>query len=129
MVSLTDENQAKVKFHLGYNYSVPPADYARVLNAMTTIPDDWTVTRIGELINRCEVAYANTAIDEGVIIDNERESFNGTEGAVVTQQTTLFGSRDTYNLRYRDYMNECRNLAITLGVRNYRDIESALDGW
>lgn len=124
MVSLSPENQAKVRFHLGYNYSIPAHDYAKLNSAMTTIPDNWTLGRIEELIERCEIAYAQTAIDEGAIVDNKRQEITGD-----IIRTTIEGDRSSYNLRYRDYYNECNYLAVTLGIRNYRDIEQALDGY
>lgn len=124
MVSLSAEYQAQCRFHLGYNYSIPAQDYAKLNSAMTTIPDDWTLARVMLCIDRCETAYAQTAIDEGAIVDNKRQDITGD-----IIRTTTEGERSDYNLRYRDYYNECNHLAVTLGVRNYRDIEQALDGY
>lgn len=124
MVALSPDSQSKCRFHLGYNYSTPPADYARLDNAMNNVIDAWTANRIDTILIRCEASFADTEVDQGQMLDSAQQVISGD-----ITRTTTERARDSYNLKYRDYANECRSLALALGVRNYRDTEQALDGY
>lgn len=120
MFPLTSEQQAKTKFHLGYNLATPAADHARIFRAMTQIPDEWTSGRVGDLIVACDGAYELTSLEAGTPATDLATSIEGD-----LDRTTSLLARDPYNRRLRAYVNQCNFLATTLGVRNYRDPEQA----
>lgn len=123
MVSLSLENQAKTRFHLGYNNATPAADLGALQEAMTTIFDQWTHDRIVVMLARCEIAYTNTLLTEGDLNLDEEIGYTG--DVIRTQQKK---ARDSYSKRLRQWLIEGNSLAKTLGVRNYRDPDQAAIG-
>lgn len=123
-MELSSTDQAKTKFHLGYNLSVPAIDLARIQRAMTQITDIWTLARISAVIVRCEEAYARTVGTEETLYDSASELITGD----ITRTTTDKDSF-TWDKLNRIYQNECHFLALALGVRNYRDPEQAINAY
>jgi hypothetical protein len=124
MVTLNDTQKSQVKFHLAYNLATPATDRARLERSCNEIDSTWTVTRITDLITRCENAYTATAIEEGELAIDEQTEVTGD-----VVRTTKAKNRDPFNRRQRAYLLETSRLALTLGVRNYRDPEQALRGY
>jgi hypothetical protein len=118
MVALTSEQQSKTKFYLEYNLATPAADLARLQRAMTEIPDTWTLTRIGDLISRCDDAYELLELAAGALTSDEQTAITGD-----VVRTTVTANRDSYNRRQRYFLDCTSYLAKALGVRNFRDPE------
>lgn len=124
MPALSDTQKSQTRFHLIYNDGTPAGDRARLEKAINNIPDAWTVTRIGDLLVRCEGAYALTQLSAGDLITDERIAITGD-----VVRTTDSKNRETWNKRQRYYLQETTMLARALGVRNYRDPEEAIAGY
>ena len=124
MVSLTDVQQSQTRFHLGYHEGIPAGDRARLLKAMTLLPDAWTAVRVGDVLVRCEDAYDLTALSAGDLnLDSEVDTIGD------TTQTTQTKARSSWEKRQRYYLLQTDSLALTLGVRNYRNPQQALNGY
>jgi len=124
MVALTDTQKSMVRFHLAYSDAVPAGDRARLEEAMSLVPDEWTRSRIGDVLARCETAYSLTQLTAGDLTLDEQVAVTGD---VVS--TTDTKSRASWSKRQRFYAIETDNLALILGVRNYRNPEQALNGY
>ena len=124
MPALSEIQKSEVRFHLMYNTATPAGDRSRLERATSEIADDWTRNRIIDLINRCETAWAQTQLTEGDLIVDERVAITGD-----VIRTTDSEIRESWNKRQRYYLNETNMLARTLGVRNYRDEEQALQAY
>jgi len=56
-VQLSDFDKSRVRYHLGYfTVSVPAGDYARLEEAMNTVPDSFFYDKITIQIGRCDTA-------------------------------------------------------------------------
>lgn len=124
MPTLQPLEQSKVRFHLGYNLGTPAVDLARLHRAINEVPDDWTATRIGELILLCDDAFDLTTLVAGEPLPSSVTAIAGD-----LQRSTSLSARDPYNRRLRAYLNQSNFLASTLGVRNYRDPDQAGQGF
>lgn len=131
MVALSLENQARVKFHLGYNFATPAVDHGRLYGATNNIPDSWQHDKIVTLLNRCDASFALTQLSETTLIEILR--INTTYNRTGFRPLSNTGSRsrqvtDLWMARVKAYEYDCQFLASTLGVRNYRDAEQAFNG-
>ena len=62
-MELSDFDKSRVRYHLGYfTVSVPAGDYARLEEAMNTIPDSFFNDRIIIQIGRCDTAEKKTEV-------------------------------------------------------------------
>jgi hypothetical protein len=124
MPALSDTQKSQTRFHLSHTAATPAGDRARLERAMNEVPDNWTVTRIGDLLTRCEAAYTLTQLTAGDLITDERIAITGD-----VIRTTDSKNRETWAKRQRYYLQETTMLARSLGVRNYRDPEEAAAGY
>jgi len=124
MVSLTDTQRSQAKFHLAYHDGVPAGDRARLEKAATTLPDEWMRDRVGEVLSRCETAFSLTKLTAGDLGVDQEVSITGD-----VTSTTETKNRPSYEKRLRYYLLETNTLATTLGVRNYRDPQQAINGY
>lgn len=109
-------DKSRVRYHLGYfTVSVPAGDYARLEEAMNTIPDSFFYDKIIVQINRCDTAEKKTEVAsnpntrlESIIGDVDRtiRSSNAQEALKVWNQV---------------YLYETNRLANILFVPNYKD--------
>lgn len=91
---------------------------------MSELIDVWTRTRIGEVLVRCEASFNLTQLDSGDLGVDEEVAITGD-----VTRTTATSLRASWEKRQRYYLQETVNLALVLGVRNYRDPEQALNGY
>jgi len=115
-VELAIYDKSRVRYHLGYfTVSVPAGDYARLEEAMNTIPDSFFYDKIIVQINRCDTAEKKTEVAsnpntrlESIIGDVDRtiRSSNAQEALKVWNQV---------------YLYETNRLANILFVPNYKD--------
>ena len=62
-MQLSDFDKSRVRYHLGYyTTSVPAGDYARLEEAMNTIPDSFFYDKITIQIGRCDTAEKKTEV-------------------------------------------------------------------
>ena len=62
-MELSDFDKSRVRYHLGYfTVSVPAGDYARLEEAMNTIPDSFFNDKIIIQIGRCDTAEKKTEV-------------------------------------------------------------------
>ena len=62
-MELSDFDKSRVRYHLGYfTVSVPAGDYARLEEAMNTIPDSFFYDKITIQISRCDTAEKKTEV-------------------------------------------------------------------
>jgi hypothetical protein len=62
-VQLSDFDKSRVRYHLGYfTVSVPAGDYARLEEAMNTVPDSYFYDKIAIQIGRCDTAEKKTEV-------------------------------------------------------------------
>jgi hypothetical protein len=115
-VNLSDYDKSRVRYHLGYfTVSVPAGDYARLEEAMNTVPDSYFYDKIVIQIGRCDTAEKKTEVAsnpntrlESIIGDVDRtiRSSNAAEALKVWSQI---------------YLYETNRLASILFVPNYKD--------
>jgi hypothetical protein len=115
-VQLSDFDKSRVRYHLGYfTVSVPAGDYARLEEAMNTVPDSFFYDKITIQIGRCDTAEKKTEVAtspstrlETILGDVDRtiRSSNAKEALKVWDEI---------------YLYETNRLAGILYVPNYKD--------
>ena len=115
-MQLSDFDKSRVRYHLGYfTVSVPAGDYARLEEALNTVPDSYFYDKIVIQIGRCDTAEKKTEVAsnpntrlESIIGDVDRtiRSSNAAEALKVWNQI---------------YLYETNRLASILFVPNYKD--------
>lgn len=123
-MELSATDQAKCKFHLGYNFNTPAIDLARLYRAMKEVPDIWTLGRLSGLIQRCEDAYSNSVYNADTLYNTSLRTTTSESSSSTLSQDAL-----TSNEKIRHYYNEIEFLATSLGVRNYRNPEQAINAY
>ena len=62
-MQLSEFNKSRIRYHLGYYVvSVPAGDYARLEEAMNSVPDSTFNDKIIYQINRCDAAERKTQL-------------------------------------------------------------------
>jgi hypothetical protein len=115
-VQLSDFDKSRVRYHLGYyTVTVPAGDYARLEEAMNTVPDSYFYDKISIQIERC-----NTAEKKTEVASNPNTRFESVAGDV---DRTISSSNAKEALRVWDeiYLYETGRLAQILYVPNYKD--------
>lgn len=115
-MQLSDFDKSRVRYHLGYfTVSVPAGDYARLEEAMNTIPDSYFYDKISIQIERCNTAEKKTEVSS-----NPNTRFESIAGDV---DRTITSSNAKEALRVWDevYLYETGRLAQILYVPNYKD--------
>ena len=60
---LSDFDKSRVRYHLGYfTVTVPAGDYARLEEAMNTIPDSYFYDKVIIQLGRCDTAEKKTEV-------------------------------------------------------------------
>ena len=63
MLQLSDFDKSRIRYHLWYfTVSVPAGDYARLEEAMNTVPDSYFYDKITIQIGRCDTAEKKTEV-------------------------------------------------------------------
>jgi hypothetical protein len=74
-VHLSDYDKSRVRYHLGYfTVSIPAGDYARLEEALNTIPDSYFYDKIVIQLGRCDTAEKKTKLLLLLIHDWKRSS-------------------------------------------------------
>jgi hypothetical protein len=119
MASIPDSDKAKARFYLGYvGESIPWGDQALLTKALARTDYDATiVTLISGQVTRCADAWTEIAVPAGEL------AYNRNITGDVNRTDQELRSRDRRK-RERDFVKESDQLALTLGVRNYRNPEN-----
>ncbi len=115
-MQLSTFDKSRVRYHLGYfTVSVPAGDYARLEEAMNTIPDSFFYRKIIYHLGRCDTAERKTEVATSPSTRIEK-----IEGDV---DRTIASSNARESLKVWDeiYLYETNALAAILYVPNYKD--------
>ncbi len=115
-MQLSEFDKSRIRYHLGYfTVSVPAGDYARLEEAMNTVPDSYFYNKISIQIGRCDTAEKKTEV-----ASNPNTRFESIAGDV---DRTISSSNAKEALKVWDeiYLYETGRLAQILYVPNYKD--------
>lgn len=114
---LDDFNFSRVAYHLGYNIAtVPAGDYARLLEATSSIPSEFYYDKIVGQVERCEEAERLTELATGRATSRQETIFGDVSRSINVQD-----KRETSRIWRENYQFECDRLAHMLYVPNYKD--------
>jgi|TARA_R100001509_G_C4725119_1_gene167867 hypothetical protein len=115
-VELSDFDKSRVRYHLGYfTVSVPAGDYARLEEAMNTIPDSFFNDRIIIQIGRCDTAEKKTEVASTP--STRLETIAGDVDRTIRSSN----AKDALKIWSEIYLYETNRLAGILYVPNYKD--------
>ncbi|QDP62715.1 MAG: hypothetical protein Tp158DCM1229571_29 [Prokaryotic dsDNA virus sp.] len=115
-MKLSNFDKSRVRYHLGYYLvSVPAGDYARLEEAMNTVPDDYFYRKIVNQIGRCDTAEAKTEVASAP--STRIESIAGDVDRTIRSSNT----KDALKTWDDIYLYETNRLAQILYVPNYKD--------
>ncbi len=121
-MQLSPFNQSRVRYHLGYYVtSVPAGDYARLEEAMNSVPDTLFHDKIVIQIDRCDASEKKTQLASND--PNFTPPSTRVEGILGDVDRTIRSSnvRDALRLWNDVYLYETNRLAQILYVPNYKD--------
>jgi hypothetical protein len=114
---LDDYNFSRVAYHLGYNIAtVPAGDYARLLEATSSIPSEFYYDKIVGQLERCEDAERLTELATGRATSRQETILGDVSRSINVQD-----KRETARIWRENYQFECDRLAHMLYVPNYKD--------
>ena len=112
---LDDYNFSRVAYHLGYNIAtVPAGDYARLLEATSSIPSEFYYDKIVGQLERCEDAERLTELATGRATSRQETILGDVSRSINVQD-----KRETARIWRENYQFECDRLAHMLYVPNY----------
>ena len=115
-MELSDFDKSRVRYHLGYfTVSVPAGDYARLEEAMNTIPDSFFNDRIIIQIGRCDTAEKKTEVASTP--STRLETIAGDVDRTIRSSN----AKDALKIWSEIYLYETNRLAGILYVPNYKD--------
>ena len=115
-MELSDFDKSRVRYHLGYfTVSVPAGDYARLEEAMNTVPDSFFVDKIIIQIGRCDTAEKKTEVASTP--STRLETIAGDVDRTIRSSN----AKDALKIWSEIYLYETNRLAGILYVPNYKD--------
>ena len=115
-MELSDFDKSRVRYHLGYfTVSVPAGDYARLEEAMNTIPDSFFNDKIIIQIGRCDTAEKKTEVASTP--STRLETIAGDVDRTIRSSN----AKDALKIWSEIYLYETNRLAGILYVHNYKD--------
>ena len=115
-MELSDFDKSRVRYHLGYfTVSVPAGDYARLEEAMNTIPDSYFYDKISVQISRCDTAEKKTEVATSP--STRLESIAGDVDRTIKSSN----AKEALKIWNEIYLYETNRLAGILYVPNYKD--------
>ena len=115
-VELSDFDKSRVRYHLGYfTVSVPDGDYARLEEAMNTVPDSFFVDKIIVQIGRCDTAEKKTEVASTP--STRLETIAGDVDRTIRSSN----AKEALKIWSEIYLYETNRLAGILYVANYKD--------
>ena len=115
-MELSDFDKSRVRYHLGYfTVSVPAGDFARLEEAMNTVPDSFFVDKIIVQIGRCDTAEKKTEVASTPSTRLE------TNAGDVDRTIRSSNAKEALKIWSEIYLYETNRLAGILYVANYKD--------
>ena len=115
-MELSDFDKSRVRYHLGYfTVSVPAGDYARLEEAMNTVPDSFFVDKIIVQIGRCDTAEKKTEVASTP--STRLETIAGDVDRTIRSSN----AKEALKIWSKIYLYETNRLAGILYVANYKD--------
>ena len=115
-MELSDFDKSRVRYHLGYfTVSVPAGDYARLEEAMNTVPDSFFVDKIIVQIGRCDTAEKKTEVASTP--STRLETIAGDVDRTIRSSN----AEEALKIWSEIYLYETNRLAGILYVANYKD--------
>ena len=115
-MELSDFDKSRVRYHLGYfTVSVPAGDYARLEEAMNTLPDSFFVDKIIVQIGRCDTAEKKTEVASTP--STRLETIAGDVDRTIRSSN----AKEALKIWSEIYLYETNRLAGILYVANYKD--------
>ena len=115
-MELSDFDKSRVRYHLGYfTVSVPAGDYARLEEAMNTVPDSFFVDKIIIQIGRCDTAEKKTEVASTP--STRLETIAGDVDRTIRSSN----AKEALKIWSEIYLYETNRLAGILYVANYKD--------
>ena len=115
-MQLSDFDKSRVRYHLGYfTVSVPAGDYARLEEAMNTVPDSFFVDKIIVQIGRCDTAEKKTEVASTP--STRLETIAGDVDRTIRSSN----AKEALKIWSEIYLYETNRLAGILYVANYKD--------
>lgn len=115
-MQLSDFDKSRVRYHLGYfTVSVPAGDYARLEEAMNTVPDSFFYDKITIQIGRCDTAEKKTEVASSP--STRIESIIGDVDRTIRSSN----AKEALKIWDEIYLYETNRLANILYVPNYKD--------
>ena len=115
-MELSDFDKSRVRYHLGYfTVSVPAGDYARLEDAMNTVPDSFFVDKIIVQIGRCDTAEKKTEVASTP--STRLETIAGDVDRTIRSSN----AKEALKIWSEIYLYETNRLAGILYVANYKD--------
>ena len=115
-MELSDFDKSRVRYHLGYfTVSVPAGDYARLEEAMNTIPDSYFYDKISVQLGRCDTAEKKTEVATSP--STRLESIAGDVDRTIKSSN----AKEALKIWNEIYLYESNRLAGILYVPNYKD--------
>lgn len=118
MSSLADTDKSRVRYHLGYNETVPFGDRALLESRMAKVADSYTVSKIVDRLDRCDRTLAETETDEQSSGIASKRLLLGD-----VNRTDIEYRAESLKTRWRYYYDETDALAREVGVVNWRKPE------
>jgi len=114
---LDDFNFSRVAYHLGYNIAtVPAGDYARLIEATSSIPSEYYYDKIVQQIERCEEAERYTELATGDASSRQETILGDVQRSITVQD-----KQQVARVWRENYLYETGRLAEMLYVANYKD--------
>ena len=115
-MELSDFDKSRVRYHLGYfTVSVPAGDYARLEEAMNTVPDSFFVDKIIVQIGRYDTAEKKTEVASTP--STRLETIAGDVDRTIRSSN----AKEALKIWSEIYLYETNRLAGILYVANYKD--------
>ena len=115
-MQLSQFDKSRTRYHLGYfTVSVPAGDYARLEEAMNTIPDSYFYDKIVLQLSRCDTAEKRTEVATSP--STRIESIIGD----VVRTIRFSNAKEALKVWDEIYLYETNRLAGILYVPNYKD--------
>ena len=115
-MELSDFDKSRVRYHLGYfTVSVPAGDFARLEEAMNTIPDSFFNDKIIIQIGRCDTAEKKTEVASTP--STRLETIAGDVDRTIRSSN----AKEALKIWSEIYLYETNRLAGILYVPNYKD--------
>ncbi len=117
MAVLSALDQSRVRYHLVYREGVPDGERWLLDYQMEHVADEQTAVRIKRLLDLCDrlELRAEPGGDDLADLDS-RELYTGD-----INRSVLRATRTRESERLKDYIRACDNVALTLGVINFRN--------